>query len=79
MDNLEKQEQLLTRISELKNMLSAQSSELGDWKLIKQFEATMQGLPAPYSEEDMKVYHEARANVRKQINELEAKLEKEAK
>lgn len=79
MDKREKQEQLSIRISELKNMLSAQSSDIGDWKLMKQFEATMQGLPAPYSEEDMKAYHETRANVRKEINELEAKLAKEAK
>lgn len=79
MDKREKVEQINIRISELKNMLSAQSSDIGDWKLIKQFEATMQGLPAPYSEEDMKAYHEARANVRKQINELEAQLAKELK
>lgn len=79
MDKNEKIEQIRTRISELKNMLSAQSSDIGDWKLMKQVEATMQGLPAPYSEAEMIAYHEARANVRKQINELEAQLEKETK
>ena len=75
--NYEKVEQINTRISVLKNMLSAQSSEFGDWKLIKQFEATMQGLPAPYSDEEMAAYHATRANIRNEINELEAQLEKE--
>lgn len=79
MDKREKQEQLSTRISELKNMLSAQSSEYGDWKLMKQFEATLRGIPTPYDEAHMKAYHEARENIRKQINELEAQLAKEVK
>lgn len=79
MDKREKVEQINVRISELKNKLSAQSSEFGDWKLIKQFEASIQGLDAPYTAEEMKAYYEARAKVRAEINKLEAELAKEVK
>lgn len=77
MNKREKIERINTRISELKNMLSAQSSTIGDWKLIKQFEASMQGLNAPYTNEEMKVYHDSRAKVRDEINKLENELTKE--
>lgn len=79
MDKFEKVERINTRISELKNMLSAQSSDIGDWKLIKQHEAFMQGLPVPYDDKTMTSYHTARAKVRDEINELEAQLAKETK
>lgn len=77
MDRREEVEKINIRISELKNILSAQSSNIGDWKLIKQFEATMQGLPVPYSDKDMTAYHDARSKVRDEINKLEAELAKE--
>ncbi len=77
MDKREKIEQIHTRISELKNVLSAQSSEFGDWKLMKQLEASIQGFDLPYTDEDMQNYHAARAKVRNEINELEAQLTKE--
>ena len=79
MNKREKVEQINIRISELKNMLSAQSSDIGDWKLIKQHEASMQGLPAPYDDKTMTSYHAARTKVRDEINELEAQLAKETK
>ena len=77
MNKREKIKRINTRISELKNMLSAQSSTIGDWKLIKHFEASMQGLNAPYTNEEMKAYHDARAKVRDEINKLENELTKE--
>lgn len=79
MDKHEKVEQINTRISELKNMLSSQSSKYGDWKLVKQFEAAMQGLPAPYTDEEMSQYYDERAKIRNEINELEYQLKKELK
>ena len=79
MDNLEKIEQINARISELKNILSAQSSKFGDWKLVKQFEASMQSLPAPYSDEEMAMYHTTRTNIRNEINKLESQLMEETK
>lgn len=79
MNNRKKIEDINRQISERKNMLSAQSSDIGDWKLMKQFEAIMQGLSTPYSDEDMQIYHTARAKVRKEINELEAQLAEEVK
>nr|DAN08983.1 MAG TPA: hypothetical protein [Caudoviricetes sp.] len=77
MNKREKIKRINTRISELKNMLSAQSSTIGDWKLIKQFEASMQGLNAPYTNEEMKAYHDSRIKVRDEINKLENELTKE--
>ena len=60
--------------------LASNHSEIGDWKFTKQQEALAQGLEAPYSDEEMAEYYEARKNARAKINELEneiAELEKE--
>ena len=66
------------RICELMNMLSSNSSDIGDWKISKIYEYRMQGKEDPY---DADALFEARQKVRDQINQLQveaASLEDEA-
>ena len=67
------------RINELENEkrlliadLTAPSSEVGDWKVIKNIEYTLAGLEPPY--DPVKV-HEKRKMVRDRINEIEVEIE----
>ena len=67
------------RINELENEkrlliadLTAPSSDVGDWKVIKNIEYTLAGLEPPY---DPVVVHEKRKRVRDRINEIEKQLE----
>lgn len=59
------------RIGELKSMLQAASSDIGDWKIIKCYEAKLQGEEDPY---DITSLMEERQKVRDEINDLQAKL-----
>ncbi len=60
------------RIGELKSMLQAASSDIGDWKIIKCYEAKLQGEEEPY---DIASLMSERQKVRDEINELQTKLE----
>ena len=60
------------RIRELVCELGAPNSEVGDWKIIKCYEASLAGHELPY---DITELMEARQAVRDEINELQAQLE----
>ena len=67
------------RINELENEkrlliadLTAPSSDVGDWKVIKNIEYTLAGLEPPYDPVEV---HEKRKKVRDRINEIEKQLE----
>lgn len=52
-------------------------SPIGDWKHVKYSEYQARGLDAPYTEEEMEEYYEARQAARDEINALQAELESE--
>lgn len=60
-------------IEMLKNELSSNSSDVGDYKMVKIYEARIQGETDPY---DANTLIAARKKIRDQINELQAELEK---
>ena len=67
------------RINELENEkrlliadLTAPSSDVGDWKVIKNIEYTLAGLEPPYDPVEV---HEKRKRVRDRINEIDKLLE----
>ena len=67
------------RINELENEkrlliadLTAPSSDVGDWKVIKNIEYTLAGLEPPYDPVEV---HEKRKKVRNRINEIEVEIE----
>ena len=51
--------------------LSAPNSAIGDWKVIKCYEAVLQNKPLPY---DLEKLMSDRQKVRDQINELQSQL-----
>lgn len=55
----------------LHSSLSAASSGVGDWKVIKCYEATLKGTSAPYNVEELLA---ERQQIRDRINEIEALL-----
>lgn len=55
----------------LHSSLSAASSGVGDWKVIKCYEATLKGIPEPYNVEELLA---ERQQIRDRINEIEALL-----
>lgn len=59
-------------INELLADLSSYSSDIGDWKIIKIYEARMMGLEDPYDLEDLVAKRQA---VRDRINELQADVQ----
>ena len=61
-----------SQIRTLQSRLDAPTSNIGDWKIIKIYEARLSGESDPYDYEDLKA---ARQAVRDKINELQAELE----
>ena len=59
------------QIRELVAELDAPNSAIGDWKVIKCYEAKLQDQPLPY---DLNELMAARQQVRNQINELQNQL-----
>lgn len=57
------------KIACLKSFLSSLDSPIGDWKVIKVYEARMKGEPDPY---DFDMLMENRQSVRDEINRLQA-------
>lgn len=75
MDEMEKRmerEQKESEIRTLINKLSAPSSDIGDWKVVKCYEAKLQGNELPYDLNELMAERQA---VRDRINELQAELE----
>lgn len=66
-------QEIMTKIEMLKNELSSNSSDVGDYKMAKIYEARIQGEADPY---DANTLIAARKKIRDQINELQAELEK---
>ena len=63
-----------SEVRTLINRLSASSSDIGDWKVIKCYEAKLQSKPMPYDLDDL---ISERQKVRNRINELQGELESE--
>ena len=65
-------ERIESEIRTLQSKLDAPTSDIGDWKIIKIYEARLSGESDPYDYEELKA---ARQAVRDKINELQAELE----
>lgn len=64
-------ERIESEIRTLQSKLDAPTSDIGDWKIIKIYEARLSGESNPYDYEELKA---ARQAVRDKINELQAQL-----
>ncbi len=64
-------ERIESEIRTLQSKLDAPTSDIGDWKIIKIYEARLSGESDPYDYEGLKA---ARQAVRDKINELQAQL-----
>ena len=64
-------ERIESEIRTLQSKLDAPTSDIGDWKIIKIYEARLSGESDPYDYEELKA---ARQAVRDKINELQAQL-----
>ncbi len=60
-----------SQIRTLTSKLDAPTSDIGDWKIIKIYEARLSGESEPYDYEELKA---ARQAVRDEINALQAQL-----
>ena len=65
-------ERIESEIRTLQSKLDAPTSDIGDWKIIKTYEARISGESDPYNFEELKA---ARQAVRDKINELQAQLQ----
>ncbi len=63
--------ELRAEVSELIKKLSSNSSDIGDWKVIKIYEYRMAGKPDPY---DFDKVHSGREEIRKKINDLKERI-----
>ena len=64
-------ERIESEIRTLQSKLDAPTSDIGDWKIIKIYEARLSGESDPYNFDELKA---ARQAVRDKINELQAQL-----
>lgn len=64
-------ERIESEIRTLQSKLDAPTSDIGDWKIIKIYEARLSGESDPYDYEELKA---ARQAMRDKINELQAQL-----
>lgn len=69
-------ERIESEIRTLQSKLDAPTSDIGDWKIIKIYEARLSGESDPYDYEELKA---ARQAVRDEINTLQAQLEQSSK
>ena len=65
-------ERIESEIRTLQSKLDAPTSDIGDWKIIKIYEARLSGESDPYNYEELKA---ARQAARDEINTLQAELE----
>lgn len=68
--NVEK-EKLEAELRELRSSLQANTSDIGDWKIIKALEYQLSGQVIPY---DVDALNSERQKVRDRINEIESLL-----
>ena len=66
-----KREELEAELRVLRSKLQANTSEIGDWKIIKALEYQLNGEVIPY---DMKKLNVERQKVRDRINKIEAEI-----
>lgn len=71
--NFDKCNALNAELASLMSGLSANTSPIGDWKVIKVYEARMLGKEDPY---DMEELAAERQTVRDRINEIQKELKK---
>lgn len=71
-EHIEKAENIGTELGELHSKLSSHASSIGDWKIIKIYEARLMGGEDPY---DLNELVKERQKVRDRINELEMEFE----
>lgn len=64
-------ERIESEIRTLQSRLDAPTSDIGDWKIIKIYEARLSGESDPYNFEELKAERQA---VRDKINTLQAQL-----
>ena len=76
MENNNERELLESELRELRSSLEANTSEIGDWKIVKAMEYKLSGEDIPY---DIDELNEKRQIVRKRINEIQSILEKKKK
>ena len=69
--NMMERQRIETQIACLQQHLSAPTSNIGDWKIIKIYEARLQGAPDPYNYNELA---QARQAIRNQINQLQSQL-----
>lgn len=69
---MDEREQMEQRIRDLTSLLSSSASPIGDWKVIKCYEAKLQEQELPY---DLNELMAERQKVRDEINELQEKLD----
>ena len=62
---------LTTEMLECESRLSSSASDIGDWKVIKCYEASLQSKPMPYDIDDLM---EKRQQMRNRINEIQEQL-----
>ena len=71
--NFDKRNALRAELSSLMSGLCANTSPIGDWKVIKVYEARMLGKEDPYDMEELVAERQA---VRDRINEIQNELKK---
>ena len=71
--NFDKRNALNAELASLMSGLSANTSPIGDWKVIKVYEARMLGKEDPYDMEELVAERQA---VRDRINEIQNELKK---
>lgn len=69
---MDKKMRIQQEIYNLEAVLSSNASEIGDYKIIKCYEASLKGEPYPYNIDGLMA---ARQNIRDKINELQKQLE----
>ena len=71
--NFAKRNALNAEMAQLMSNLSANTSDIGDWKVIKCYEARMKELPDPYDFDELMA---ARQAARDRINAIQKELKK---
>ena len=71
--NFDKRNALNAELASLMSSLSANTSPIGDWKVIKIYEARLKGETDPYDFEELSAERQA---ARDRINEIQKELEK---
>ena len=69
--NFDRRNALSAELSQLMSSLSANTSSIGDWKVIKIYEARLKGEQDPYDFEELAAQRQA---ARDRINEIQAEL-----